>query len=268
MLTRERFAARFGHHALFGMVHLAALPGAPLFSGSLDEVLERAAADARALIEGGCQGLLFENFGDRPFFKCVRPETVACMTRVIAEVMSVVRAPFGVNVLRNDAHAALAVAAATGADFIRVNVHAGVMVTDQGIIEGDAAETLRLRSTLAPDVLIFADHMVKHAAPPAAIDERQAAKDLRMRALADGIIISGSETGAPPDRRRLQSVRAAVDAPLLIGSGLTAENAADYSDADGAIAGTSLKREGAVEQAVDAERVRRVVSAFKRRAGR
>src|SRR5689334_7370541 len=118
MLTREDFEQRFGRRALFGMVHLAALPGAPLFGGSLDEVIERAAADARALIEGGCDGLLFENFGDRPFFKRVPVETVASMTRVIAAVMPALRAPFGVNVLRNDAHAALAVAAATGADFI------------------------------------------------------------------------------------------------------------------------------------------------------
>ena len=142
------------------MVHLRALPGAPLFGGSLDEVIEAAMADANALAAGGCDGIVFENFGDRPFHKRVGPETVAAMTRVITEVRP--KLPFGVNVLRNDARAALAIAAATGAQFIRVNVHVGVMATDQGIIEGEAAETLRLRT---PHVLIFADYLVKHATP-------------------------------------------------------------------------------------------------------
>ena len=95
--------------------------------------------DARALRDGGCDGFVVENFGDRPFTRGrVEAETVAAMTRVIAEVTAVVRLPFGVNVLRNDALSALAIAAATGAAFIRVNVHTGAMLTDQGIIEGDA----------------------------------------------------------------------------------------------------------------------------------
>src|SRR5438552_14116094 len=142
------------------MMHLRALPGAPLFGGSLDQVIETAMADDNALAAGGCDGIVFENFGDRPFHKHVNPETIAAMTRVIAEVRP--RLPFGVNVLRNDARAAIAIAAATGAQFIRINVHVGAMATDQGIIEGEAADTLRLRALIAAEVLIFADYLVKH----------------------------------------------------------------------------------------------------------
>src|SRR5262245_47872205 len=101
------------------MVHLEPLPGAPLFEGSLDAVIEAAIVDAKALTDGGCDGLVFENFGDRPFHKHAGAETIAAMTRVIAEVKP--KLPFGVNVLRNDARAAIAVGAATGADFIRIN---------------------------------------------------------------------------------------------------------------------------------------------------
>ena len=264
MLTRHLFASRFGR-PLFGMIHLAALPGAPLFGGSLEAVIDAALADARALGEGGCDGMLFENFGDRPFFKdSVPAETISAMTWVIAAVVREVRLPFGVNVLRNDAISAVAIAAATGAAFIRVNVHTGAMLTDQGMIEGRAAETLRLRARLAPHLLVFADHMVKHAAPPAPVDEAQAAKELRERGLADAIIISGRETGAEPDAERFARVRAAVDAPLLVGSGLTEANAAMFAGADGAIVGTSLKRDGRVA----GERVRRLVAAFKARDGR
>jgi hypothetical protein len=250
------------------MVHMRALPGAPLFGGSLDAVIEAAIVDARGLASGGCDGIVFENFGDRPFRKHVDAETIAAMTRAIAEVVREISISHGVNVLRNDAHSALAIAAATGAAFIRINVHIGVMATDQGIIEGEAAETLRLRASFAPDVLIFADHMVKHATPVAPVDEAQMARDLRERGLADAVIISGRETGAPADIDRLAKTRKAIDAPILIGSGLTAENAAVYAEADGAIVGTSVKRDGSIEMPVDPARVERVVRAFRQRAGR
>lgn len=246
------------------MVHLLPLPGAPLFRGSLGEVIDRALGDARAIGESGCTGLLFENLGDRPFFKDRVPaETIAAMTRVIAEAVREVRLPFGVNVLRSDAPAALAIAAATGAAFVRINVHTGAMVTDQGIIEGRAAETLRLRTAIAPDVAIFADHLVKHAVPLAPADALQSAKDLRLRGLADAVIISGIETGDPPDPSMLQRVREVIDSPLLVGSGLTAENAAAFSEADGAIVGTAMKEGGWVDAPVDPRRAAAIVAAFK-----
>jgi membrane complex biogenesis BtpA family protein len=264
MLTLPTFRSLFGHRPIFGMVHLRALPGAPLFGGSLDRVIDAALADARAICDGGADGLVFENFGDRPFVKNrAGGETIAAMTRVISDVTHAVHLPFGVNVLRNDARAALAIAAATGASYIRVNVHTGVMYTDQGVIEGEAAETLRFRASVAPNVLIFADHMVKHAVPPPGIDAVQEAKDLRLRGLADALIVSGIETGAAVDRERLDALRAAVDAPLLIGSGLTAENAHDYAAADGAIAGTAIKRGADVDAPVDSARVGRLAAAFR-----
>lgn len=270
MLTRETFAKRFSRRAIFGMVHLKPLPGAPMFRGSMSEVIEAAIGDARALCSGGCDGLVVENFGDRPFFKTEVPaETIAAMTGAIAAIAAEVQLPMGVNVLRNDAHAALAIAAAAGAAFIRINVHTGAMLTDQGIIEGEAAETLRSRARFAPGVAIFADHLVKHATPMVAPDIVQSAKDLRHRGCADAIIVTGAETGAGADPHRLQMLREALDdVPLLIGSGLDAKNAAAFADADGAIAGTSMKRGGRVGAPVDQRRVERVVRAFKAAGGR
>lgn len=268
MLSRETFLSLFGQRALFGMVHLLPLPGAPLFAGSIEGVVAAAVRDAERLRDGGCDAIVFENFGDRPFFRdAVGAETVAAMTRAIADVAREVRLPFGVNVLRNDPSSALAIAAATGAAFIRVNVHTGAMLTDQGIIEGDAARTLRLRASLAPGVAIFADHLVKHAVPLGPVDAVQSAKDLRLRGLADAVIVSGTETGAAPDAERLALVRAAIDAPLIIGSGLCEENC-DVFDADAAIAGTSIKEGGRVDAPVDRARVERLVKRFKRPGGR
>lgn len=259
MLSRAAFSARFSPRALFGMIHLGALPGSPLFV-SMDSVIDKALRDARAIRDGGCDGFVIENFGDRPFTRGrVEAETIAAMTRVIATIASEVQLPFGVNVLRNDALSALAIAAATGAAFIRVNVHTGAMLTDQGIIEGDAYTTLRKRASLAPEVLLFADHLVKHATPIAASDPIQSARDLRLRGLADAVIVTGAETGAAADPSRLRDLRDAIDAPLLLGSGLTAQNASQFGDADGAIVGTSIQRDGAV----DAKLVEAVVRAFK-----
>lgn len=266
MLNRDDFRHRFGRNAIIGMVHVDALPGAPRYGDSMQAVIAAALRDARALRDGGCDAMAFENFGDRPFFKNGVPaETVAALTRVIVAVTAEVALPFGVNVLRNDAASAIAIAAATGAAFIRVNIHTGAMLTDQGIIEGRAAETLRKRAAIAPDVLIFADHMVKHAVPMVALDVMQAAKDLRHRGFADGIIVSGAETGAEPDRAGFTALRQSLpDVPILIGSGLMVTNAAAFADADAAIVGTSIKIDGRVEAPVDPDRVARLVAAFKR----
>jgi membrane complex biogenesis BtpA family protein len=255
MLTRDEFHRRFGGHPLFGMVHLEPLPGSPLFS-SMNRVIEAALSDAVALSDGGAAGIIIENFGDRPFAKSrVEPETVAAMTRVVTEIARQVQIPLGINVLRNDAVSALSIAAATGAAFIRVNVHTGAMVTDQGVIEGTAHETLRKRSAIAPAVLIFADYLVKHAAPLGPVS----ASDLRERGLADALIVTGPATGAAADPQRLHFLRAEIDAPILIGSGVNAENAHSFHEADGAIVGSSLKRDGRV----DRELVRAVVGAWR-----
>ena len=259
MLTRAAFSKRFGPRAVFGMVHLRPLPGAPGFT-SMDAVLESSVADARAIAEAGCDGFVIENFGDKPFTKGrVEAETVAAMTRVIGEIWSDAL-QIGVNVLRNDALSALAIAAVTGAAFIRVNVHTGAAVTDQGIIEGDAYTTLRKRAALAPEVLIFADYLVKHATPMG----ESSPKDLRLRGLADALIVTGAATGAAADPARLEELRALLpDAPLIAGSGVTAENANRFAAADAAIVGTASKRDGNVGAPIDAARLEAIVKAFK-----
>ena len=98
--------------------------------------------------------------------------------------------------------------------------------------------------------------------PLVSTDPIHAARDLRVRGLADAIIVSGMETGSPADRDRLLAVRHSVDAPLLVGSGVRESNVTDYASADGIIAGTSLKREGQIDAPVDPKRVIRLVAAL------
>jgi len=267
MDPRRRIQNLFGTQTpIVGMVHLLPLPGSPRWGGNLSAVLERAAADALALMEGGVDGILVENFGDVPFYPGpVPPETIAALTRAILQVEAVTGQagrPLGLNVLRNDARAGIGIAAATGITFLRINVHTGSMFTDQGLLEGRAHETLRERARLAPHLLLFADVHVKHAIPPARASLEAAARDAAERGLADVLVVTGSATGQTPDPERIRRVRFAVpDIPVWVGSGVTAEFGEAWLGtlADGAIVGTTLHRDGIPGRGIDPARVRALV---------
>jgi len=254
------------HPLLVGVVHLQATPGAPRFAGDLEAVLQRASEDARELARGGCDALIVENLGDVPYFaRRVPPETVAAMALALRRVAEV--APdlhLGVNVLRNDARAGLGLCAATGARFLRVNVHTGVAASDQGLLVGRAAQTLRARARLCPSAALLCDVHVKHASPLGGQTAAEAAHDMLHRGLAGALVVSGVATGQAPPPELVAEVRAAAGpAVVLIGSGLQPSNAAQLVEhADGAIVGTWLKQDGRIGERVDAERVAQVRAAL------
>ncbi len=249
--------------ALVGMVHLLPLPGAPGWGGSMDDVLRRALEDTTALVEGGMDAVLVENYLDVPFHPGpVPPETVAAMARVVSAVVAASPLPVGVNVLRNDARAALGIATACAARFMRVNIHTGTMWTDQGRVDGRAADTLRARAALGGRVAILADVHVKHATPPPGESLECAAADAWHRGLADALVVSGRATGQATSLNDVRRVRAAVpEAVILVGSGVTDESVAEtLAEADGVIVGTALTRKGRAGTGIDVERVRYFVS--------
>ncbi|WP_456475843.1 BtpA/SgcQ family protein [Candidatus Pyrohabitans sp.] len=243
--------------AIIGVVHLLALPASPRFKGE-EELRRRALSDALALYHGGVDALLFENYGDVPFSPGrVESHVVAYMSSIAEEVKREVPLPFGVNVLRNDALAALAVASATGGEFIRVNVHTGARLTWEGIIQGQAQETLRYRARLGSGVRIFADVAVKHSWPLASISLEEEILSNVERGLADAVILTGGATGEPPNVEELKRASRASSVPVIVGSGLSAENcSALLSFADAAIVGTSLKEGGKIENPVSEARVK------------
>lgn len=256
----ERARAR---KLLLGVVHLRALPGSPGYAGEPLAVIQSAAcADAEALIAAGFDGYLVENFGDLPFYPGpVPPHVLTAMTR-IALGLPRQGVLVGANVLRNDAAGALAVALGAGLHMIRVNVHTGVMATDQGIIEGKAAWTVRERNLLAPGVAILADVNVKHASPIGVRGIAEAAEETAYRGRADALIVTGKGTGKPVSVADLRAVREAVpDRPVLVGSGVTARSVRGLlRTADGVIVGTALKRDGRVQAPVDPRRARDFVA--------
>ncbi|AVH70519.1 photosystem I biogenesis protein BtpA [Nostoc sp. 'Lobaria pulmonaria (5183) cyanobiont'] len=252
---------------IIGVVHLLPLPTSPRWGGSLKAVIDRAEQEAAALASGGVDGLIVENFFDAPFTKNqVDPVVVSAMTIVVQRIQNLVTLPIGLNVLRNDAKSAIAIASCVQAQFIRVNVLTGVMATDQGLIEGEAHQLLRYRRELGSNVKILADVLVKHARPLSSPNLTVAVKDTIERGLADGVILSGWATGSPPNLEDLElACGAANGTPVFIGSGANWENIDTLMQAaDGVIVSSSLKRHGRIEQPIDPIRVSQFVEAARR----
>lgn len=260
---------------IIGVVHLLPLPGSARWDGQIEPICRRAEQEAIALATGGAHGVIIENFFDAPYAKHrLDPVTISTFTIAVKRVMALCDLPIGINCLRNDGLSAMAIAVATGARFIRVNVLTGAMVTDQGIIEGIAHELLPYRKNLGADnsVKIFADVLVKHAAPLGLSVTNGAngnnnnialiARETKDRALADALIVSELATGDPPAIQDLKTVRGALpDCPLLAGSGVGKDNIDKIFDiAGGAIVASSLKQQGLIENPIDVERVRDLVS--------
>ncbi len=199
-----------------------------------------------------------ENFGDAPFRKKADPATVAALAIVVRELARVAKVPLGVNVLRSDGIAALAIAALAGAAFIRVNVFSGVAFTDQGLIEGEARAILDLRRTLGAEVAVLADVHVKHAAH---LDTLAAAARDAARNGPDAVIITGGGTGDAPPPSDVGEAQRASGLPVFVGSGIRPDTLAQYAEADGFIVGTALKLGGEVGNPVDPDRVRALVAA-------
>lgn len=252
--------AWIGAAPVIGVLHVPALPGAPSNSLSFREIREFVARDATAYASGGVDALILENFGDVPFYPDRVPrETVSFLTALACEIRTRFSQPLGINVLRNDGESALAVAAAAGAAFIRINVYTGARVADQGILQGRAHAIQRLKRALGSTVLTFADVAVKHSAPLGERPLEDEVEDTLQRGLANAVIVTGAATGKPASLDSLRTARvAAHGAPVLAGSGAREDTIAEIlTAADGVIVGSALKVKGQLANPVDAERVRR-----------
>jgi len=259
---KELFSSR---QPVIACIHLPALPGAPMYDGNMDAIYEKAIEEAKIFSQAGVDGLIIENFKDKPFYPHqAPPETIASLAAVAREVVNAVSIPVGVNVLRNDAHGAMAIATAVKAQFIRVNTHMSAILSEQGIIQGNSHHTLRLRQHLKSKVLIFADVGVKHAAPLVSRGLAIETKDLCERGLADAVIVSGALTGLATDLADLEIVKQYSSVPVLIGSGVTPDNIHSLSQADGFIVGSYFKKEGRANNSVAKDRVEALLKCAKK----
>ena len=263
--------------ALIGMIHVQALPGAPRHAMPMREIIARAVDEAKLLTRAGFDALLLENMHDVPYLaRAVGPEIIAAMTAVTAAVREAAAVPLGVQILAGANHAALAVAHAAGAQFIRVEGFVFASIADEGLLaEADAGPLLRERERIgAEDVKILADIKKKHSshAITADVDIAETAKAAAFFG-ADGVIVTGVATAEPTSVDDIREVKAAVSSPslaaapipVLVGSGVTPETAPELlKHADALIVGSWYKRDGVWENAPDRDRVVKMLSALGR----
>lgn len=235
-------------------IHLKPLPGSPMHT-SFDYVLEKALQDAKAIEEGGADAMIIENFGDMPFLVRVGKETIASMSVIAWEIKKTTNLGVGINVLRNDATAAIAIAKAVNADFIRVNQFFFPSISPEGFLIGEAGKIMRYKKQIDCKAMIFADINVKHAVHFADIEDYLLNAE---RNLVDALIITGKATGLEVNLENLK--KACKIAPVLAGSGVNLENARKIAEfCDGIIVGTYIKDRGKI----NAEKVRKIVNAVK-----
>ncbi len=245
-----------------GVVHCPPFPGTPRHDGrSVSQLIAAAVDDAVAYAEGGIDGLIIENHGDVPFLRPedIGPETTAYMTAATRAAIEATGLPTGINILANAPIAALAVASASDARFVRVNQWANAYVSNEGFLNGEAAKALRYRKSIdASDVAIFADSHVKHGAHAITGDRsiEELTRDLEFFD-ADAVIATGQRTGDTATTEELRTIDGATGLPVLVGSGVRTDNVARILKvAAGVIVGSSLKRDDVWWNEVQADKVR------------
>ena len=268
MDSRRVIPSLFGvPRALIGVIHAQALPGTPESRLDVGAIAKAAALEAETYAAAGFHGLILENTHDRPYVKntAVGPEIVAALSVIGAEIRRAAALPLGIQVLAGANRAAVAVAHACGASFVRVEGFVFAHVADEGVIESSAGDLLRYRRTIdAENVLVFADIKKKHSAHAitADVDIVETAKAAEFFSV-DGVVVSGPATGSPTDPQEVEAVSRAVSVPTIIGSGITPENIGRYPGADAFFIGSSVKESGTWSGRLDAARTRALVEALK-----
>ena len=253
---------------VIGMVHLWPLPGAPGYTGyGMRTIIDHALRDAEVLVQGGVDGLIVENMWDLPYYvgAGVKPEAMTAQAVAAAEVVKSFPLPVGINVIHNGGIVCLAIAVAARARFIRVCILTGSRLWDTGELDhGCAADLVRKRKELhAEEIHIFADVDKKHSVSFPGLDLATHIEWTEFYG-ADALIVTGRMTGSAPDAEKVREVRSLATRPILVGSGSNRENIGLFLQyADGVIVGSSLKKDGVMQNPVDLQRVREFMDAVR-----
>jgi len=258
---------------IIATLHLPPLPGSAYYDRTgIKGILDTSKRELQICLDCGVNGIIVENHGDIPFVKekDLGSETIAAMSAVAYEVGQIAsrwHVPIGINCLANAGHVAMSIAGIAGARFIRVNEWVNAYVANEGFVEGEAGSILRHRSRLGfEDVKIFADVHVKHGSHSVVADRPigELSKDAGFFC-ADTLIATGLRTGDAPSPEEIAGIRAGQELPLLIGSGLTAENVGELLGlVDGAIVASYFKRGGVWQNEVEEQRVKSFMRAVQR----
>jgi hypothetical protein len=244
---------------ILGMIHVGALPGTPASTQSVAELIAHAVAEAMLYRNGGVDGIVLENMHDVPYLRgAVGPEIVAAMTVIGQAIKAAANLPVGIQILAGANMEAMAVAHAAGLDFIRAEGYVFAHVADEGLIESSAAKLLRYRKLIGAErVQVWADVKKKHSSHAITADISLGATAEAVEFMrGDAVIVTGNVTGHAPRNADVAEVKAHCRLPVLLGSGIDAENIAEFYDAtDGFIIGSYFKVDGWWKNSVDPQRV-------------
>ena len=243
---------------VIAMCHLEALPGDPGYQADkgMAWVIERARLNLKSLQDGGVDAVMFSNEASLPYLTSVEPVTYVAMARIIGELLGEIRVPYGVNVLW-DPKASIDLAVATGASFVR-EIFTGVYASDFGLWNTNAGEVVRHQHHVHAENVKLLFNIVPEAA--VYLGSRSVADIARstvFNARPDGLCISGLTAGVETSADLLHQVKEVLpDTPIFANTGVRLSNvAAQLSVADGAVVGTTFKRDGYIWNEVDVQRV-------------
>ena len=257
-----------GGGTIIGMVHALPLPGSAGYDGDFDRIMEQAVSDAKTLEAAGVDAVIVENMGDSPFTALMNKRQVAALTAIAVKVRDAITIPMGVDAAFCDPEAALAIAAVSGAGFIRDAVFVDTVVFTDGIIYPTANEVITLRNQLGlrDKVKILADVQVKHTqmlVPDVPIEKSLGDA---IGNGADGIIVTGAACGMETPIDVIRRAKELVKVPVLAGSGVNTGNIVQQLQiADGCIVGSSLKEGGVLSNPIDFDKTKALVNAWKNR---
>ncbi len=235
--------------SVIGMIHLLAMPGTPLYRGSVQEILDKAMQEASIYVKADIDALMIENMHDVPYLKrdAVGDEVATTMTIIAHELRKEYSLPIGIQILAGANIKALCTAKSSSLDFIRCEGFVFGHLADEGYIDSDAGQLLRYRKQIdADNILIFSDIKKKHSAHAISsdvdiVETAKAAAFFR----SDGLIVTGNATGQAADLEELQAIQENVELPILVGSGIDAENILTYRPfCDAVIVGSYFKKQG------------------------
>ena len=251
---------------LAAMIAVLPLPGSPLYDGDDQRVIDRALSDLEAYKQAGVDSILLENDHDLPYIQPPLDEKgIALMTSIAREARNRFEGPIGIQMLEAANITSLEIAAEADLDYIRVEAYVFAHVGGSGIIDGSAGKILRRRKELSAEhIKVFADVKKKHGSHSLTID-----LDIRDEIaqaeffLVDGVIVTSQFTGIHPDKDDLIKAKGATKLPVLIGSGMTAENIKEYLPlADGFIVGSYFRKDGKFLEKLEPERLHTFMKAF------
>ena len=247
------------HKPIIAMCHLQPMPGDPYYDkdGGMNKVMDYAYQEFMALQEGGVDAVMFSNEFSMPYLKKVKPETTAAMARVIGQLMSEIKIPFGVNCLW-DPYASLDLAAATGAKFIR-EIMSGVYASDFGLWDTNTGEIARHKMRIGADDVKMLYNIVPEAAKYLVDrDIESIAKTTVFNNRCDVLCVSGATAGVGTDMGILERVKNAVpDTAVFANTGCKVNTIEGiFKIADGAVVGTTFKKDGKFENQVELDRVK------------